>query len=292
MSNKSGVILVHESSRTQGLVMGFLLFSLLVFVSPLCGAEEDSSEFSYRIFGPSPSDRFSDPPDRLSAPSEFELSETPEQYRRFLHLQAADKSDAEIQFALGRVYDFGEGVPEDDIEAVYWYTKAAEQGHVEAKYNLGIKYYRGEGVDKDYAEAVNWWEKAAEQGYADAQYYLGFMYYEGRGVTKDNIQAFRWYTEAAEQEHAVAQGILGVMYLEGKGIAGSRIENEVQAYAWFNLSAASGYEPAFKIRDVLEGRLESDQISAGQERARALQGEIQKQVDKRDGKFDSKFDFD
>jgi TPR repeat protein len=36
-------------------------------------------------------------------------------------------------YRLGLDYDFGRGVPENDIEAVKWYRKAAEQGHEFAK---------------------------------------------------------------------------------------------------------------------------------------------------------------
>ena len=32
------------------------------------------------------------------------------------------------QYNLGNMYDFGEGVPENDAEAVKWYRKAADQG--------------------------------------------------------------------------------------------------------------------------------------------------------------------
>jgi len=40
------------------------------------------------------------------------------------------------QFNLGLMYDFGEGVPEDDEEAVRWYREAAEQGNAAAQVNL------------------------------------------------------------------------------------------------------------------------------------------------------------
>ena len=33
------------------------------------------------------------------------------------------------QAVLGVMYDNGEGVPEDDAQAVSWYRKAAQQGH-------------------------------------------------------------------------------------------------------------------------------------------------------------------
>ena len=41
----------------------------------------------------------------------------------------AEAGDASAQFNLGVMYDNGEGVPEDDAEAVRWYRMAAEQGN-------------------------------------------------------------------------------------------------------------------------------------------------------------------
>ena len=41
----------------------------------------------------------------------------------------ADQGVADAQFNLGFMYANGEGVPQDDAEAVKWYRKAAEQGN-------------------------------------------------------------------------------------------------------------------------------------------------------------------
>ena len=64
---------------------------------------------------------------------------------------AAEQGDAMAQTNLGWMYDNGEGVPEDDTEAVKWYRKAAEQGYAMAQHNLGWMYANGEGVPEDKA---------------------------------------------------------------------------------------------------------------------------------------------
>ena len=46
---------------------------------------------------------------------------------------AAEKGDAIAQFNLGLSYYHGNGVPQDNTQAVYWYREAAEQGHPDAK---------------------------------------------------------------------------------------------------------------------------------------------------------------
>ena len=52
--------------------------------------------------------------------------------------KAAEQGHAGAQLALGFMYAYGRGVPEDDTEAVKWYRKAAEQGHAEAQNSLGV----------------------------------------------------------------------------------------------------------------------------------------------------------
>ena len=78
----------------------------------------------------------------------------------------------------------------------------------------------GEGVPEDDAEAVRWFRLAAEQQHASAQFRLGYLYSRGRGVSEDDAEAVRWYQVAAEQGHAEAQSILGRMYANGEGILG------------------------------------------------------------------------
>ena len=78
----------------------------------------------------------------------------------------AELGMAAAQFNLALMYDNGEGVPENDAEAVKWYRKAADQGHSGAQFNLAIMYATGEGVPENDAEAVKWYRKAADQGLA------------------------------------------------------------------------------------------------------------------------------
>ena len=126
--------------------------------------------------------------------------------------------------------------------------RLAEQGTVSAQFDLGVHYANGEGVPENDAEAVNWYRLAAEQGYAPAQYNLGVMYDEGRGVREDAAEAARWFRLAAEQGDATAQYNLGVMYREGRGA----LKDFVLAHMWYNIAAANGNEMAREARDNLE----------------------------------------
>ena len=111
--------------------------------------------------------------------------------------EADEPADAEAQYSVGQRYDYGDGVEEDDAEAVRWYRLAAEQGHAEAQHSLGILYALGQGVEEDDAEAVRWYRLAAEQGHVEAQLFLANRYEIGSGVERDFTEAVRWYRLAA-----------------------------------------------------------------------------------------------
>ena len=147
--------------------------------------------------------------------------------------QTAEQGDAEAQFLLGLAHTGGEGVPEDDAEAVRWFLMAAEQGHAGAQYRLGLAYGTGEGVTQDLAEALHWWLQAAEQGHAGAQFLLGSAYDTGEGVPEDDAEAVRWYRMAAEQSNASAQFDLGIMYYTGEGVS----EDKAEAVRWYRMAA-------------------------------------------------------
>jgi len=58
----------------------------------------------------------------------------------------AEQGNSPAQYNLGRMYDAGDGVPQDDAEAVKWWLLAAEHGKVSAQGELGQRYMLGWGV--------------------------------------------------------------------------------------------------------------------------------------------------
>ncbi len=122
----------------------------------------------------------------------------------------------------------------------------------------------GDGVPQDDKEAVRWWELAAEEGDVDAQFNLGNMYRKGEGVPQDDKEAFRWYRLAAEQGDVVAQLNLGVMYVKGEGV----IQDYVYAHMWWNIATANGNDSAKSNKNKVEGMMSSSQIEEAQRLAR------------------------
>ncbi|HHF5441502.1 TPA: tetratricopeptide repeat protein [Haemophilus influenzae] len=113
-------------------------------------------------------------------------------------LPLAEQGNALAQMMLGVMYAKGQGVKQDDVEAVKWYRKAAEQGYADAQANLGSAYSAGRGVRQDYIEAVKWFKKAAENGSADGQFKLGLVYLIGQSIQKDRTLAKEWFGKACD----------------------------------------------------------------------------------------------
>lgn len=79
-------------------------------------------------------------------------------------MQMADKGDPTAQNLLGLHYISGEGVKQDEHEAVRWFTKAAEQGNISAQSKLGSIYFRGRDVTQNLSQAYFWMVLARANG--------------------------------------------------------------------------------------------------------------------------------
>jgi tol-pal system protein YbgF len=119
-------------------------------------------------------------------------------------MQKAAQGDVDAQRKLGRLNDNGDGVAENDAEAIKWYRRASEQGDAPAQFNLGLMYADGSGVPVDAVESVKWYRRSAEQGYPPAQVNLGQAYHLGVGVPEDFIEAYKWFILAAAQGGSAA----------------------------------------------------------------------------------------
>ena len=158
----------------------------------------------------------------------------------------AEAGNAQAQTALGEMYLYGKGVPQNFAEAAKWYRLAAESGHTEAQNTLG-----------KIAEIASI-QIAAEAGDAEAQYTLGKEYddytylhnvcFLGFGEVSCRPDPYRfdldfaeeavkWYRRAAEQGHTLAQNTLAEMYRYGTG----GVEQDgSEAVKWYRLAAGAG----------------------------------------------------
>jgi TPR repeat protein len=174
----------------------------------------------------------------------------------------AEAGDASAQLAMGRAYQNGSGVRQNDETAVKWYRKAADQGNAAAQNNLGVMYRAGLGVEKNEEEALKWYHMAARQGNANAMFNIGAAYYDNDVEHATELAAYEWFVLAEEAGSTSAQDAvkrtaaeLGVpftqdalteiaqMYEKGTDLP----QNYSQAVKWYDRAAAQG-NPKAKIQ--------------------------------------------
>lgn len=154
----------------------------------------------------------------------------------------------------------------DIPNALYWYNEAAKQGHTTAMLNMAIMYDDGDGVDQDYLQAAKWYQMVmkqannknknpdADSNIGDAQYRLGVMYEKGNGVQKDLIMAHNLYFRSAEagysyKGHAFFRmGVLSENRLSSK----SEIEEAIKyfehaSYKFHSWEQDHKYEAQYRV---------------------------------------------
>ena len=177
----------------------------------------------------------------------------------------AERGDAEAQYRVGLMYEFGKGYPQDKTQGIVWFKKAAAQNHADAQTELGIIYAIGDGVKQDDALAVAWLQKGATQGNATAQYNLGLWYAKGQGVKLDIAKAIEWMRKAGAQGMPVAQWKLGVAYENGEGVP----KNPQLAYINYAIAARGGNKEYIEYRDDIAKQLTPAQAKSGMAAAEA-----------------------
>jgi len=140
------------------------------------------------------------------------------------------------QYVLGMLYQYGKGVPKDEVVAASWFLKVSSQvvtiadaGDATAQFIAGELYLYGLGVQQNRSVAYNYYNNAAEQGNPDAQNALGVM--------ANGLPGMTWFDKAAEQGHPGAQFNLGELYSSHSALPNS----EAQALSWYQKAATQGH---------------------------------------------------
>lgn len=76
----------------------------------------------------------------------------------------AESGHAAAQYNIGVMHEWGNGVPQDNSQALKWYKRSAELSHKDAQNNLGALYSKGEGTEQNFVEALKWFLISAENG--------------------------------------------------------------------------------------------------------------------------------
>ena len=76
--------------------------------------------------------------------------------------------------------------------ALHHWQPLAEQGNKDAQFAIGTLYNDGQGIAKDYKKSLYWYTKSAQQGHQNAQAMLSMMHFQGKGVSEDHTLAYMW----------------------------------------------------------------------------------------------------
>lgn len=91
-------------------------------------------------------------------------------------------------------------------------------GKIRAHYALGTMYESGEGLTRDYAKAFIHYNFGANNFYRDSQWKVASLCEAGRGIDQDLIRAVVYFRMAANSGHKGAQIKATEYYMQGKGV--------------------------------------------------------------------------
>jgi len=163
------------------------------------------------------------------------LQGTPEQVAAGLRA-AAEQGFSDAQALLGQVLLDGQGIAQDQAEALVWFQRAAESGHVMAINMVGRCLENGWGAPADPVAAAGCYQRASDLGLDWGMYNYANLLARGTAIAPDRSQAFRLYNTAAAMGHAKSMNIVGRFIEEGWETA----RDAVLAFDWYRRSAEAG----------------------------------------------------
>lgn len=102
--------------------------------------------------------------------------------------KAADQNNIPGELHLAALYrDGGNGFPRDMEQAARWYRKAADQGDAGAEGTLAVLYSMGQGVPQSDVEAYFWFDLAAAVKGPDQEKYAANRQMVGERITADEL---------------------------------------------------------------------------------------------------------
>jgi len=160
-------------------------------------------------------------------------------------LPLAQAGNRQAQALVGEMYQQGNGVTANEVEAAAWLTKAADQGDVPSALALGQFWEQR----SDYARALQWYEKAASADDENAAEHLAELYGGGRGVPRDAKKVMYWRLRSTEGQGAHDQfnaEALGDEYERGDN---TPVDHAQAAVWWLKAAELGNADAAKKLAD-------------------------------------------
>lgn len=156
--------------------------------------------------------------------------------------------DAQAQFEIGQMFQYGIGVTQNDDSAIIFYQNAVQQQHLGAEYNLGVLYLQRAKDKNDYDLALSDLTDAAFKGNKKSQYVLARLL--EKGVTG---QEGAVYIKADPEQ---ATSMLYLAAANGYGIAEYELANRLARQPANNLTVEAKQQKISMIRDLYQGAVD------------------------------------
>lgn len=172
-----------------------------------------------------------------------------------------EASDFDLaDYALGRMYYWGYGVPKDRHQAFSWLMLAAQKAYGDAEVAVGRMLQGGDGTNQDQAQSVKWFQQAASQGVPSAFFFLGGAYASGYGVAADPAMAIESYKAGAARGDFLSMTTLGNLYRYGwTGLPA----DPVTAYAYLTVTGRAN-PPDAEAAKAVKSQLSAAQLALAQ----------------------------
>ncbi|HTV28135.1 MAG TPA: TIR domain-containing protein [Xanthobacteraceae bacterium] len=126
----------------------------------------------------------------------------------------ASPDEPRFEYELGRALQRG-GKP---VEAIAAYREAASKHYPAALFNLGLAYEEGNGVTQDQAEALRLLRAATAGGLFEADAEIANFYWDGEGIAADREQAVEWLRRGAADGDPFSHRRLAELHESGDGV--------------------------------------------------------------------------
>ena len=153
----------------------------------------------------------------------------------------ADNGNADAQYRVGQMYDFGYGTKVDYEKAKYYYQLVIDKYYFPGAYfNLACIYLENDNNTNKALELLY----KIENTYPDAQHLIAKIFHNGINIKRNLSESFKWYLKAANNNVAYSQYMIGKFYENGLG----GIKEDIKkAKEWYLKAANNGNKESKEI---------------------------------------------
>jgi uncharacterized protein len=139
-------------------------------------------------------------------------------------------------YGAGRLFELGQGVPQDYMKAYKYFKQACDGGNMQGCNEVGFLFVNGFGVAQDYQQAYRYGKQACEGGEMLSCKNLGLLFLNGQGVVLDYSQAFKYFKQACDGGNALGCNGIGFLFEHGDGVQ----QDYAQAFKYLKIACDAG----------------------------------------------------